>query len=168
MLYPDLFVNVFDIDTVNAQYLGNENVDIPQVLTSNVGLGLRSSNGNSNDFNLFFNGNGEYSKAALIAEPVGSYLKNKLHFCQNSDDDLVPASKSDAVLTLQPNGYIGINNESPQFGLDINLNQIRLANAKTPASGTANGTPGTICWDGSYIYVCTGNNVWKRTQLSPW
>jgi hypothetical protein len=39
---------------------------------------------------------------------------------------------------------------------------------KTPASATAVGTQGEVCWDTSYIYVCVATNTWKRTAISTW
>jgi hypothetical protein len=38
--------------------------------------------------------------------------------------------------------------------------------AITTQTGTSTGTPGQICWDADYIYVCTSTNVWKRVLLS--
>lgn len=50
--------------------------------------------------------------------------------------------------------------------LDINSNQIRLRSTFTPASGSASGNVGTICWDASYIYICTGATTWRRAAHS--
>lgn len=47
-------------------------------------------------------------------------------------------------------------------------NQIGIATAQTPASATATGTTGTVCWDSSYIYVCTATNTWKRSAIATW
>ena len=52
--------------------------------------------------------------------------------------------------------------------LQVNGDRIRVATAKTPASATATGTAGEICWDADYIYVCTATNTWKRTAISTW
>jgi hypothetical protein len=41
-----------------------------------------------------------------------------------------------------------------------------LAESRTPASAGADGVAGTICWDASYIYVCTASNTWKRAAIS--
>lgn len=38
----------------------------------------------------------------------------------------------------------------------------------TPASASATGSAGTICWDANYIYICTAVNTWKRAALSSW
>ena len=40
--------------------------------------------------------------------------------------------------------------------------------SSVPASATASGTAGQIAYDGSYYYVCTEANAWKRTALSSW
>lgn len=45
---------------------------------------------------------------------------------------------------------------------------IRLATTKTPASAGATGTTGDVCWDASYIYVCTATNTWKRAAIATW
>ena len=38
----------------------------------------------------------------------------------------------------------------------------------TPASASAPGSAGQICFDGDYIYVCVAENTWKRSLLSTW
>jgi hypothetical protein len=47
-------------------------------------------------------------------------------------------------------------------------NAFGISTAQTPASASATGTTGTICWDTSYIYVCTATNTWKRVAISTW
>jgi hypothetical protein len=54
-------------------------------------------------------------------------------------------------------GNIGANN--------VTLSGILKAPQTTKAS-TATGTPGQICWDANYIYVCTATNTWKRSPLT--
>jgi len=41
-----------------------------------------------------------------------------------------------------------------------------LATNSTPASSSAAGNPGQICWDTSYVYICTATSTWKRIALS--
>ena len=65
-------------------------------------------------------------------------------------------------------GKMGIGTDTPSTLLDINSDNLRLRTAKTPASAAATGTAGTICWDSSYVYVCTATNTWKRSALSTW
>jgi hypothetical protein len=52
--------------------------------------------------------------------------------------------------------------------LQVFGDRVRIGTAKTPASATATGTAGEICWDANYIYVCTATNTWKRTAISTW
>ena len=37
---------------------------------------------------------------------------------------------------------------------------------RTPASSTATGLIGEMCWDTGFIYICIANNTWKRVALS--
>lgn len=66
------------------------------------------------------------------------------------------------------NGDVGIANVSPTAPLDVNGDTIRVRTGKTPASASATGNEGDICWDANYIYVCTSTNTWKRAALSTW
>jgi hypothetical protein len=43
-----------------------------------------------------------------------------------------------------------------------------IIGSKTPANATAAGTTGMICWDASYVYVCTATNTWKRAGIATW
>jgi hypothetical protein len=65
-------------------------------------------------------------------------------------------------------GRVGIGTSSPTTLLDVNSDTVRLRTARTPASATATGTAGEICWDANYIYVCTATDTWRRTALSSW
>lgn len=48
------------------------------------------------------------------------------------------------------------------------MQAINVSQSKTPASATATGTTGDICWDSNYIYVCVSTNTWKRSSLASW
>ena len=52
--------------------------------------------------------------------------------------------------------------------LDVNDNSFRIQQSRTPASATALGNAGEICWDSNYIYVCVATDTWKRAALSTW
>jgi hypothetical protein len=40
--------------------------------------------------------------------------------------------------------------------------------ARTPASASATGVAGEVCWDTNYIYVCVATNTWKRAAIATW
>lgn len=73
-------------------------------------------------------------------------------------------------MTLDSSGrlLVGFSSDSGGALLQVNGNRIRVGTAKTPASATDTGTAGEICWDASYIYVCTATNTWKRTAIATW
>ena len=63
---------------------------------------------------------------------------------------------------------VGTSSQSGGALLQVNGDRVRIATAKTPASATDTGTAGEICWDASYVSVCTATNTWKRSALSTW
>jgi len=65
-------------------------------------------------------------------------------------------------------GNVGIDTNSPTEAIDVNSDAIRVRSSQTPASASATGNAGTICWDANYIYVCTATNTWKRAALATW
>lgn len=65
-------------------------------------------------------------------------------------------------------GKVGIGTGVATELLDINSNTLRLRTARTPASAIAAGTQGSICWDATHLYICTGTNVWRRVAHATW
>jgi hypothetical protein len=63
---------------------------------------------------------------------------------------------------------VGVNTTSPTAKLDVNSDIIRVRTAKTPASASAAGNQGDICWDANYVYICVATNTWKRASLGTW
>lgn len=39
---------------------------------------------------------------------------------------------------------------------------------QVPASATAAGETGQVAQDGSYLYICTAPNTWKRVAIAAW
>lgn len=55
-------------------------------------------------------------------------------------------------------------NEQGQLMLD----KRPIIPSKPPISSNAPGTPGEMTFDMDYVYVCVGENTWKRSALSTW
>ena len=72
------------------------------------------------------------------------------------------------LMTLNATGELGIGTSSPTAQVDLSGDKIRIRTAKTPASASATGNAGDICWDANYIYVCTATNTWKRSAIATW
>jgi hypothetical protein len=73
---------------------------------------------------------------------------------------------------IDPTGNVGIGTASPTIssgvGLHLSGSTLRLGTARTPASSTATGNQGEVCWDSSYLYVCIATNTWRRIALTTW
>lgn len=106
---------------------------------------------------------------------VGAYLR------WNHDANLLKVStdKAGAELAFQTGaaaeamridsaGLVGVGTATPTEKLDVNGDAIRVRTSQTPASASAAGDAGQICWDANYIYVCTATNTWKRSALATW
>lgn len=65
-------------------------------------------------------------------------------------------------------GRVGVGTNAPSGLLDVNDNKLRVRTAQTPASATAAGNAGEICWDANFIYIAVGTNSWKRAAISSW
>ena len=74
------------------------------------------------------------------------------------------------AMTLDASGRLLVGTTSDSGGalLQVNGDRVRIATAKTPASATATGTTGEVCWDANYVYVCTATNTWKRAAIATW
>jgi hypothetical protein len=90
------------------------------------------------------------------------------------DDSLVYRSGANSFSTgtelfrITIGGNVGIGTSSPSAALDVNSDKIRLRTAKTPSSATDTGNAGDICWDSSYLYICTATNTWRRIAHASW
>lgn len=71
-------------------------------------------------------------------------------------------------LRLDANGCLGLGTTTPTGLLDVNADKVRVRTAKTPASASAAGNAGEICWDASYLYICTATNTWRRAAHGTW
>jgi hypothetical protein len=89
---------------------------------------------------------------------------NFIAFLQGADNTTTVTER----VRVGSSGNLGIGTSSPTTLLDVNSDTVRVRTARTPASATATGAAGEICWDASYIYVCTSTDTWKRAALSSW
>jgi hypothetical protein len=71
-------------------------------------------------------------------------------------------------LVIDSSGNLGLGVTSPTAKLDVDSDTVRVRTAKTPASATAAGNAGDICWDANYVYICVATNTWKRSALTTW
>lgn len=105
---------------------------------------------------------------------IGTPNSSGLQIFTQDGDTLRFGHKNGATFTerarIDSSGRLLVGTSSDSGGalLQVNGDRIRVGTAKTPASATATGTTGEICWDASYVYICTATNTWKRAALSTW
>ena len=82
-------------------------------------------------------------------------------------DDMVSSSER---LTLNVNGCdaISILREGTKIDNPLDVRQIRVFAPRVPATSSSLGVPGEMAWDDSFIYICVGKDIWKRSALSKW
>jgi hypothetical protein len=74
------------------------------------------------------------------------------------------------LVSISPAGNLGIGlgATASTAPLDIAGDTHRQRTSRTPASATAAGNAGDICWDANFVYVCVATNTWKRSALATW
>ena len=142
---------------------------------------VKSRGTTANSFTLVNNGdvigalsfNGTDGSAALAGAAItalvdGTPSANDMPGCLLFSTTADGASSPTERLRINSSGNVGIGTTSPTTLLDVNADTVRVRTARTPASASATGATGEICWDANYIYVCTATNTWKRTAIATW
>jgi len=107
---------------------------------------------------------GALISADVDGTPGANDMPGRLVFSTTADGASSPTER----LRITSAGNVGIGTTSPTTLLDVNADTVRVRTARTPASASATGATGEICWDANYIYVCTATNTWRRTAISSW
>lgn len=127
--------------------------------TNNIGL-QSNLNAGANKWNIYATGSAinHFNGAVLI----GSTTDNGTDKLQITGSAKVTGAFN-ATGNTTIGGTLDVTGQATLAG-----DNLRITTAKTPASATAAGTAGQICWDASYLYVCTATNTWKRAALTTW
>jgi len=134
---------------------------VPLILQSTVAAAnyITHRHVTSGDIAYIGNGGGGALTGGTTSDYVIRANLGSLIFACNGDNERARIDSS---------GRVGIGISSPTTLLDVNADTVRVRTARTPASASATGATGEICWDANYIYVCTATNTWKRSALSTW
>ncbi|MGM0122738.1 hypothetical protein IGI37_000104 [Enterococcus sp. AZ194] len=130
--------------------------------TANKKLGCLDENGRIIPDKMYSK---RWTVRANSTDETGNNAGSDLEIVRYKDDG-TPVDT--AVFVKRSNGNIGLGTRSPTRALDIVSDAIRLRNTKTPASATAYGEKGMICWDADYLYICVADSKWTRTKLDTW
>lgn len=79
-------------------------------------------------------------------------------------------SETQCKVRIVPNASTTVTDALIVDGLrtQVALGVLNIKSAKTPASASAVGMQGDICWDASFLYVCIATNTWKRVAIATW
>ncbi len=158
-------------NTANGTYSLNANT----TGYGNIAIGYASLFSNTTGYNNIAQGMyaGRYISGGSVANQTSN---NSLYFGYNS----MALANGDTNEIVFGANAVGNGSNSVTLGndlitktilkgnVDINGDAIRLRTAQTPASATAAGDTGMICWDANYIYVCVATNTWKRSAIATW
>lgn len=152
--------------------------------TGNVGIGTSSAisrvtvqgTPNTRLMQFYTNGaNADYSAIGNQYSSASAFCASEIRFGNentSSGTGFISLATGTNTVTervrIDSTGNLGIATASPTAMLDVNSNTVRVRTARTPASATATGNAGDICWDANYVYVCVATNTWKRSALSTW
>jgi len=136
------------------------------------GIGVTSTDGNAAQLTLSSGSN----SSQLTQSGTSFFFTNygsggSLSFVQEGAGTFSIFTNASERLRISSGGQVGIGTSNPTIssgvGLHIAGSTLRLATKRTPASSTATGNEGEICWDTLYLYICIATNSWKRISLSP-
>jgi len=109
------------------------------------------------------------------AAPVAgdTALRTQLNINIGAGTLLAPvASFTPTTSTFYNTLMVGVGANVPALSSGVGIHcagsTFRLGTARTPASSTATGNTGEICWDTSYVYLCVTPNTWRRIAHSTW
>ena len=142
----------------------------------NVGIGTASPTAR---LSVFDNASNPVIRVSGMGAVVDVFATASAGFVNvSSNHDLILRTNNADRVLITNTGNVGIGTSNPTIsggagagglgGLHIYGPTLRLQVARTPASANATGNEGEICWDSSFLYVCTGTNTWRRIALSSW
>lgn len=131
------------------------------VVASGDSLGLIKFNGGDGTDCV---STGAAIEARVDGTPDSNDMPGRLMFLTTADGSDAPAER----MRIDSSGNVGIGTTAPSAMLDVNSSKVRVRSSHTPASASATGNAGDICWDSSYVYICTATNTWRRIAHSTW
>ena len=112
---------------------------------------------------------GSYNGYTPVTVAIDTTTVATLTDVQTLTNKTLGAGTVDASTTLVSQVDIGTSpNQIPLVQYLGTLAFRETVMVPVPESATAQGVPGDLAQDGSFLYICTAPNAWKRVALSSW
>jgi hypothetical protein len=151
--------SIGDNHTLDCEYGGA--IGSQSTVTGASALSIGLVNVVSNSIAMALGNYLNVSSQGMVA--VGSYNANRTALDSNLDPAFVVGNGTDPD-TGRSDAFAVLKNGRAYVSGDT----LNIATTRTPASSSAAGTTGDICWDANFIYVCTATNTWKRIVITTW
>lgn len=136
---------------------------------------IQGGNGQLTQFNswlpLVLDGDRQAAAPAFMADGTVANVSTLIRSTRATSRPLVVQGATSQSANLQEWwNSVGavVASISPGGVLTITGNTLRVTTSRTPASATAAGNAGDICWDSNYLYICTATNTWRRVAHATW
>jgi hypothetical protein len=174
-------------DNIGIGYNSLRNITDSAGFTQNIGIGSNTLANDTGSGNTSIGGESGVSITSGTNNTVIGYFAGRSSLATATNSTAIGYKSNFSASNTIALGGTGVDAAKVTIGgtsaaeaLDVTGNilasgtirtsgdKLIVTTAKTPASASDTGTVGTICWDASYIYVCTATNTWKRTAIATW
>lgn len=136
-----------------------------RVSIKSSGVLMSAEDGGSGDLRLVMNKAMETATASLVFQ---SGWSGRAELGLAGEDVFSVKVSADGASWREALKVNAADGEVSLDGLKVNSDCLTLEQSRTPASATAPGAAGQICWDGGHVYVCVAQNQWRRAALASW
>ncbi|WP_306016421.1 DUF2793 domain-containing protein [Oceanicaulis sp. MMSF_3324] len=129
------------------------------------GVLLSAEDGGSGDMRLVLNKAALANTTSLVFQ---SGWSGRAEFGLAGEDAFSVKVSEDGASWLEAIRVNPVEGLVTLTGLCVQSDRLQVSGSHTPASATAAGQAGQMCWDGGYLYVCVATDQWRRAALESW